>query len=169
MKLANAGTYARTPQNFFARTRPGTYARTPNRLLGRPNGYTSKIAFADSRISKTDTDGRQKDAIERGGSIEVLRTRTRRRAALNISRASLRTAGWGQSTTTYADLFCGSRVTSAQARLQTMRWLSADGPPRPPAAQQSSSPRSITGLMLIFAPGIFGSGAHIRSIRGSPG
>ena len=43
----------------------------PNRLLGRPNGYTSKIAFADSRISKTDTDGTQKDAIERGGSIEV--------------------------------------------------------------------------------------------------
>jgi hypothetical protein len=43
----------------------------PNRLLGRPNGYTSKIAFADSRISKADTDGTQKDAIERGGSIEV--------------------------------------------------------------------------------------------------
>jgi hypothetical protein len=43
----------------------------PNKLLGRPNGYTSKIAFADSRISKTDTEGTQKDAIERGGSIEV--------------------------------------------------------------------------------------------------
>ena len=43
----------------------------PNRLLGRPNGYTSKIAFADSRISKADTDGTQKDAIERSGSIEV--------------------------------------------------------------------------------------------------
>jgi hypothetical protein len=43
----------------------------PNKLLGRPNGYTSKIAFADSRISKADTDGTDKDAIERGGSIEV--------------------------------------------------------------------------------------------------
>jgi hypothetical protein len=42
----------------------------PNRLLGRPNGYRSKIAFADSRISKTDTGGTQ-NAIERGGSIEV--------------------------------------------------------------------------------------------------
>ena len=43
----------------------------PNRLRGRPNGSTSKIAFADSRISKADTDGTQKDAIERAGSIEV--------------------------------------------------------------------------------------------------
>ena len=45
--------------------------RRPQPAAGRPNGYTSKIAFADSRISKADTDGTQKDAIERGGSIEV--------------------------------------------------------------------------------------------------
>jgi hypothetical protein len=43
----------------------------PNKLLGRPNGYTSKIAFADTRLSEADTGGTQKDAIERGGSIEV--------------------------------------------------------------------------------------------------
>jgi hypothetical protein len=43
----------------------------PNKLLGRPNGYTSKIAFADSRISNADTEGTDKDAIERSGSIEV--------------------------------------------------------------------------------------------------
>jgi hypothetical protein len=43
----------------------------PNKLLGRPNGYTSKIAFADSRIAEVDTEGADKDAIERGGSIEV--------------------------------------------------------------------------------------------------
>jgi hypothetical protein len=43
----------------------------PNKLLGRPNGYTSKTAFADSRVSKADVEGTEKDAIERGGSIEV--------------------------------------------------------------------------------------------------
>ena len=43
----------------------------PNDLLGRPNGYTSKIAFSDSRVDKDDTQGTEKDAIERGGSIEV--------------------------------------------------------------------------------------------------
>ena len=116
----------------------------PNRLLGRPNGYTSKIAFADSRISKTDTDGTQKNAIERGGSIEVFPDAELAMGRAEYIQASLRTAGWEQSTTTYADLFRGSRVTSAQARLQTTRWHSADGPPAP-AAQHSSSPRSIWG------------------------
>ena len=43
----------------------------PNKLLGRPNGYTSKVAFSDSRISKRDIAGTGSDAIERGGSIEV--------------------------------------------------------------------------------------------------
>lgn len=43
----------------------------PNKLLGRPNGYTSKVAFSDSRISKKDTEYADKDAIERGGSVEV--------------------------------------------------------------------------------------------------
>ena len=43
----------------------------PNRLLGRPTGYTSKIAFSDSRISKKDIEYTDSDAIERGGSIEV--------------------------------------------------------------------------------------------------
>ena len=35
----------------------------PNKLLGRPNGYTSKIAFADSRISKADIEGAEEDAM----------------------------------------------------------------------------------------------------------
>ena len=45
----------------------------PNKLLGRPNGYTSKVAFADSRIDQDEADDSQveKDAIERGGSVEV--------------------------------------------------------------------------------------------------
>jgi hypothetical protein len=43
----------------------------PNKLLGRPSGYTSKIAFSDSRIPKKDIEYSDSDAIERGGSIEV--------------------------------------------------------------------------------------------------
>lgn len=45
----------------------------PNKLLGRPNGYISKVAFADSRINQDEADRLKvgKDAIERGGSIEV--------------------------------------------------------------------------------------------------
>jgi len=50
-----------------------TEENDPNKLLGRPNGYTSKIAFADSRINQDEADRLkvEKDAIERGGSIEV--------------------------------------------------------------------------------------------------
>lgn len=45
----------------------------PNHLLGRPNGYTSKVAFRDSRINQKDQDevDSRGDAIERGGSVEV--------------------------------------------------------------------------------------------------
>jgi hypothetical protein len=43
----------------------------PNDLLGRPGGYTSKVAFADSRILPEETDGLPEAAIERGGSVEV--------------------------------------------------------------------------------------------------
>lgn len=43
----------------------------PNKLLGRPNGYDSKIAFSDSRVPKKELEFAEKDAIERGGSIEV--------------------------------------------------------------------------------------------------
>jgi hypothetical protein len=39
----------------------------PNEMLGRPNGYTSKIAFSDWRISKDAVEGTDADAIERGG------------------------------------------------------------------------------------------------------
>lgn len=46
----------------------------PNDLLGRPNGYTSKIAFSDSRVDRDDVTGTAKDAVERGGSIEVFST-----------------------------------------------------------------------------------------------
>lgn len=43
----------------------------PNHLLGRPNGYSSKTAFTDSRVKADDVEGTKPDAVERGGSVEV--------------------------------------------------------------------------------------------------
>ncbi|MDX3245854.1 hypothetical protein [Streptomyces sp. ME18-1-4] len=43
----------------------------PNHLLGRPNQYTSKITFTDSRIKASDVEGTKKGDVERGGAIEV--------------------------------------------------------------------------------------------------
>ncbi|MFE4967327.1 hypothetical protein [Streptomyces sp. NPDC056660] len=43
----------------------------PNHLLGRPNQYTSKITFTDSRIKTSDVEGTDKGDVERGGAIEV--------------------------------------------------------------------------------------------------
>lgn len=48
-----------------------TAENDPNDLLGRPNGYTSKVAFTDSRIPAEDVEFSDPDAIERGGSVEV--------------------------------------------------------------------------------------------------
>ncbi len=46
----------------------------PNMILGRPNGYTSKTAFADSRVPASKSKGTEVDALERGGSVEVYPT-----------------------------------------------------------------------------------------------
>src|SRR5690349_9313659 len=43
----------------------------PNHLLGRPNQYTSKITFTDSRIKAADVEGTKEGDVERGGAIEV--------------------------------------------------------------------------------------------------
>ncbi|KIZ16813.1 hypothetical protein [Streptomyces natalensis] len=53
-----------------------TAANDPNHLLGRPNQYTSKIAFADSQIPAKDTEpGGAKmyktGDVQLGGSVEV--------------------------------------------------------------------------------------------------
>ncbi|MGW4042965.1 hypothetical protein [Streptomyces sp. NPDC004721] len=48
-----------------------TEENDPNNLLGRPNQYTSKITFTDSRIKPADVEGTDKGAVERGGAIEV--------------------------------------------------------------------------------------------------
>ncbi|MFF0085983.1 hypothetical protein ACFYR1_40765 [Streptomyces canus] len=48
-----------------------TAENDPNHLLGRPNQYTSKVTFTDSRIKPADVAGTEKGAVERGGAIEV--------------------------------------------------------------------------------------------------
>lgn len=42
----------------------------PNKLLGRPGGYTSKVAFTDERASKTAAGAKEGD-LSLGGSVEV--------------------------------------------------------------------------------------------------
>lgn len=51
-----------------------TAASDPNHLLGRPGQYTSKTAFADPRVKAADVQGEERDAIDRGGSVEVYPT-----------------------------------------------------------------------------------------------
>ncbi|MGX1480386.1 UNVERIFIED_CONTAM: hypothetical protein RKD50_009194 [Streptomyces canus] len=48
-----------------------TAANDPNHLLGRPNQYTSKVTFTDTRVNAADVSGTDKGALERGGAIEV--------------------------------------------------------------------------------------------------
>ncbi|MGW4825394.1 hypothetical protein ACWEP4_42615 [Streptomyces sp. NPDC004227] len=48
-----------------------TEENDPNHLLGRPNQYTSKVTFTDSRIKPADVEGSDKGAVERGGAIEA--------------------------------------------------------------------------------------------------
>ncbi|MFF4903086.1 hypothetical protein [Streptomyces sp. NPDC001068] len=48
-----------------------TAENDPNHLLGRPNQYTSKITFTDTRIKTSDVEGSDKGDVDRGGAIEV--------------------------------------------------------------------------------------------------
>ena len=48
-----------------------TAANDPNHLLGRPNQYTSKVTFTDSRIAASDVTGTSEGDVDRGGAIEV--------------------------------------------------------------------------------------------------
>lgn len=51
-----------------------TETTDPNKLMGRPNGYTSKTAFSDSRVAAADVEFMDSDATERGGTVEVYPT-----------------------------------------------------------------------------------------------
>lgn len=43
----------------------------PNKLLGRPNGYTSKASFTDQRIDASKVAGGKEGDVGLGGSVEV--------------------------------------------------------------------------------------------------
>jgi hypothetical protein len=51
-----------------------TAENDPNHLLGRPNQYTSKITFSDTRISANDASGADKGDVDWGGAIESFAT-----------------------------------------------------------------------------------------------
>jgi hypothetical protein len=51
-----------------------TAASDPNHLLGRPDEYTSKITFTDSRVSASDAANLPPGDIDLGGSVEVFAT-----------------------------------------------------------------------------------------------
>lgn len=59
----------------------------PNHLLGRPNGYSSKTAFGDSRVKAEDVEYSQEDAVERGGSVEVFATEEGAKARMDFIQA----------------------------------------------------------------------------------
>ncbi|MGW1464846.1 hypothetical protein ACWCPT_10935 [Streptomyces sp. NPDC002308] len=46
----------------------------PNHLLGRPNQYTGKVTFTDSRIKADNVAGADSGSVELGGAIEVFAT-----------------------------------------------------------------------------------------------
>lgn len=43
----------------------------PNKLLGRPNGYTSKASFTDRRVDPSKASAAKPGDVELGGSVEV--------------------------------------------------------------------------------------------------
>ncbi|MFG1645709.1 hypothetical protein ACGFMK_35965 [Amycolatopsis sp. NPDC049252] len=59
----------------------------PNHLLSRPNGYSSKTAFGDSRVKADDVEYLKEDAAERGGSVEVFTTEEAAKARMDFIQA----------------------------------------------------------------------------------
>ncbi|MGW3159441.1 hypothetical protein [Streptomyces sp. NPDC001089] len=68
-----AGAFSRLSGKISTAKLSGTVTaeNDPNKLLGRPNQYTSKITFTDSRISADDVTGTDKGDVSRGGAIEA--------------------------------------------------------------------------------------------------
>ncbi|OHV48255.1 hypothetical protein BCD48_15990 [Pseudofrankia sp. BMG5.36] len=64
IRLLGAGVPLRTSIVYDA-------SSDPNQLLGKPGGYTSKIAFLDARTGISPAGVTSKDPVEQGGSIEV--------------------------------------------------------------------------------------------------
>jgi hypothetical protein len=72
-KLTASAAFAKLSAQVKTASLSGTVtaANDPNHLLGRPNQYTSKVTFTDSRIKASDVAGTEKGDVERGGAVEV--------------------------------------------------------------------------------------------------
>ncbi|WP_330342559.1 hypothetical protein [Streptomyces sp. NBC_00557] len=77
-----------------------TAANDGNHLLGRPNQYTSKVDFTDSRIKASDVEYTKKGDVDRGGSIEVFADPTDAQTGRSTSRQSPSRCPRSPSTTT---------------------------------------------------------------------
>jgi hypothetical protein len=64
----------------------------PNHLLGRPNGYLSKTAFADTRVP-ADQVPEGETATERGGGVEVFADEAAAQARADDIQAKLKNLG----------------------------------------------------------------------------
>ncbi|MFF4411974.1 hypothetical protein ACFYY8_05545 [Streptosporangium sp. NPDC001559] len=51
-----------------------TASNDPNKLLGKPNGYTSKASFTDQRVDAAKVPGAKQGDVGLGGSVEVFAT-----------------------------------------------------------------------------------------------
>ncbi|MEE4546532.1 hypothetical protein V2S66_31775 [Streptomyces sp. V4-01] len=51
-----------------------TAATDPDHLLGKPDGYRSKVAFTDSRVQPGQVDGASASPVDLGGIIETFAT-----------------------------------------------------------------------------------------------
>ncbi len=69
-----------------------TPATDPNDLLGRPNGYTSKASFNDTRIDPETLGGLEEGGVEFGGSVEVFASEDAARKRMDYIQAVLAAA-----------------------------------------------------------------------------
>lgn len=63
----------------------------PNEMLGRPNGYTSKLVFADDRLENTG----ERPGVEDGGGVEVFDSSERAESRSEEIQDKLESAGLG--------------------------------------------------------------------------
>jgi len=66
-----------------------TPATDPNDLLGRPNGYTSKASFNDTRIDPETLGGLDEGDVDFGGSVEVFASEDAARKRMDYIQAVL--------------------------------------------------------------------------------
>ncbi|MFF3432196.1 hypothetical protein [Streptomyces sp. NPDC002602] len=93
-KATDATSTFKTISATVPAAKPGTTVTAENdanHMLGRPNGYTSKVTFTDGRIPANQTEGLEADDLARGGSIETFCTAAEAKARRDYLRAATST------------------------------------------------------------------------------